>query len=226
MTVLPETIRKRTLRPRDAASLMLLDRSESRLRVLMGRRSQAHVFMPNLHVFPGGRRDPADHRFANGSEMHLAVLRRLRLAKGEHCSPARLQALAVAALRELREEANLIVGKPAVGNPLAFLPDLTNLRYIARAVTPPGHPRRFDTHFFALFADEADIDPADVRDSEELEDLRWIDLYDLSTVQVPDITAIVLADLRSALEDDASLAFDRPVPFYYTRRGSHIRDLF
>ncbi len=223
----PVAPRPRVLRPRPAASLMLLDRSQDTVRVLMGKRSKAHVFMPNLHVFPGGRRDPGDHRLPFTGELHGAVQQRLTLAAGGSSSPARLRAIAMAALRELHEEANVAVGKPAeTGNaPLAFLPDLTNLRYIARAITPPGLPRRFDTHFFALFADEADIDPAAVRDSQELEDLRWIGLDNLSVVQVPDITAIILEELKAALQADTALAFDRPVPFFHTRRGRFVRDL-
>lgn len=219
--------RPRTLRPRDAASLMLLDRSQDVVRVLMGRRSKAHVFMPDLHVFPGGRRDPGDHRLPTAGDMHPAVLSRLQAAVGANRSPARLRAIAVAALRELHEEANLAVGKPAEtdGRPLAFLPDLTNLRYIARAITPPGLLRRFDTHFFALFADEADIDPGAIRDSQELEDVRWIDLNDVSVVNIPDITAIILGELRAALEANASLDFDRSVPFFHTRRGRFVREL-
>lgn len=51
-----------TVRTRDAASIMLLDRSGKDIRVLMGKRHSAHVFMPDLYVFPGGRRDPGDHR--------------------------------------------------------------------------------------------------------------------------------------------------------------------
>ena len=81
---------------------------------------------------------------------------------------------------------------------LPFLPDLTNLRYMARAITPPGFPRRFDTHFFALFTDEAGVDPTDIRDSRELEDLRWIDVNDVSVCSMPDITGHP-GDLRASL---------------------------
>src|SRR5690606_14681763 len=50
------------LRPRDAATLILIDRSEATPRVLVGRRHHGHVFTPNKIVFPGGRVDPDDHR--------------------------------------------------------------------------------------------------------------------------------------------------------------------
>ena len=221
-----DIVKMRSPRPRDAASIMLLDRSQADVRVLVGRRHKAHVFMPNLHVFPGGRRDRDDHRLAFRGDIHPAVLERLKTGYKHSASESRLRAIALAALRELHEEASIAVGSTDCGNTLLpFLPDLTNLRYMARAITPPGHPRRFDTHFFALFTDEAGVDPGDIRDSRELEDLRWIDVNDVSAVQLPDITGIILGDLRASLQSDASLPFGRPVPFYYTRHGRFVRDL-
>lgn len=220
------TSKTRSPRPCDAASIMLLDRSQAHVRVLVGRRHKAHVFMPNLHVFPGGRRDRDDHKLPFSGDMQPAVLERLKTGYKHSASHSRLRAIALAAIRELHEEASIAVGSSGCGNTLLpFLPDLTNLRYMARAITPPGHPRRFDTHFFALFTDEAGIDPGDIRDSRELEDLRWIDVNDVSTVQLPDITEIILGDLRASLQSDASLPFGRPVPFYYTRHGRFVRDL-
>ena len=221
-----DMLKIRSPRPREAASIMLLDRSQDCVRVLVGRRNKAHVFMPDLHVFPGGRRDRGDHRLAFSGDIHPAVLERLKMAYKHSASESRFRAIALAAIRELHEEASIAVGSKDCGNTLLpFLPDLTNLRYMARAITPPGHPRRFDTHFFAQFTDEAGVDPGDIRDSRELEDLRWIDVHDVSAVQLPDITGIILADLRASLQSDASLPFGRPVPFYYTRHGRFVRDL-
>jgi 8-oxo-dGTP pyrophosphatase MutT (NUDIX family) len=73
-----DIVKMRSPRPRDAASIMLLDRSQADVRVLVGRRHKAHVFMPNLHVFPGGRRDRDDHRLPFCGDIHPAVLERLR----------------------------------------------------------------------------------------------------------------------------------------------------
>ena len=41
--------------PRDAATLMLVDRSGPVPTVLLGRRHHGHKFMPGQFVFPGGR---------------------------------------------------------------------------------------------------------------------------------------------------------------------------
>ena len=42
-------------RPRDAATLILVRRDQAQPRVLMGKRSGRHDFMPDKYVFPGGR---------------------------------------------------------------------------------------------------------------------------------------------------------------------------
>ena len=49
-------------RPRDAATLILVDRSGTIPKVLVGKRHDKVVFMPGKFVFPGGRVDKADNR--------------------------------------------------------------------------------------------------------------------------------------------------------------------
>ena len=49
-------------RPKDAATLILVDRSGAIPKVLVGRRHDKVVFMPGKFVFPGGRVDKADYR--------------------------------------------------------------------------------------------------------------------------------------------------------------------
>ncbi|MDO9415898.1 NUDIX hydrolase [Pararhizobium sp.] len=219
------------MRPRDAASILVLDRQTASVKVLVGRRSSRHVFMPDVHVFPGGRRDRRDHAIVCGPDLQPDVLDRLKSAAGPRAGDARMRALALAAIRELHEETGLSLGASSgdgneqANGSLPFLPDLSNLRYIARAITPPGHPRRFDTRFFAVFADETGLDTGMLCNSDELDDLRWIDVNDTSSVKMPDITEIILGELNSCLRDDPSLPFGRPVPFYYTRRGRFVRDL-
>ena len=48
------------MRPRDAATLILVRMKGKTPEVLMGCRAAAHAFMPNRYVFPGGRVDRAD----------------------------------------------------------------------------------------------------------------------------------------------------------------------
>ncbi len=44
------------IRPKDASTLILIDRSGSEPALLMGKRHTAHAFMPDTYVFPGGTR--------------------------------------------------------------------------------------------------------------------------------------------------------------------------
>jgi 8-oxo-dGTP pyrophosphatase MutT (NUDIX family) len=223
----PQAARHSAIRPRDAASIMRLDRSGENVRVLMGRRHSAHAFMPDLYVFPGGRRDQTDYRLEFSGDLHPTVLRSLKATDGRPLTDGRARALALAAVRELYEEAGVSIGRALAqaGASLPFLPDLTNLRYMARAITPPGHSRRFDTRFFAIFADEAGIDPSEILESRELQDLQWIDVNDCSSLRIPEITAIILVDLRRGLESDPLLPRERPVPFYFTRHRRFARTL-
>ena len=48
------------VRPKDAATLILVDRSGAVPKVLLGKRHARHKFMPGKFVFPGGRVEPAD----------------------------------------------------------------------------------------------------------------------------------------------------------------------
>ena len=48
------------LRPRDAATLIILDESAGGPKVLMGQRHLGHKFMTAKFVFPGGRVEPKD----------------------------------------------------------------------------------------------------------------------------------------------------------------------
>ncbi|MBD9371870.1 NUDIX hydrolase [Rhizobium sp. ARZ01] len=214
------------LRPVDAASVVVIDRSEDRFRVLVGKRSSKHVFMPDLYVFPGGRRDRHDSRIAVSAPLHPAATARLLLRTPARTNQATLRGIGVAALRELHEEAGLTIGTDVSDQPgmLSFRPDLSGLRFFARAVTPPGQPRRFDTRFFALFADEAGIDPTAATDSHELLDLRWIDIFEQFGVEMPFITVKVLEELKGCLQKDPSLPFGVQAAFFLTRRGQIVRD--
>src|ERR1700741_2499606 len=97
------------VRPKDAATLILVDRSSPRPKVLLGRRHQNHKFMPGKFVFPGGRVEAADRRMAKAAHLDLQV--EDRLMRGvRRPSPARARALVLAAIRETFEETGLLIG--------------------------------------------------------------------------------------------------------------------
>ena len=58
--------------PKDASTLILLDRSGAEPKVLMGKRHDRHVFMPGTFVFPGGRVDPIDRKMPVASAARSA----------------------------------------------------------------------------------------------------------------------------------------------------------
>src|ERR1700755_2534532 len=63
--------------PRDAATLMIIDRSGSEPKVLLGRRHANHKFMPGKFVFPGGRIEPLDRLMPAASELHADAQKKL-----------------------------------------------------------------------------------------------------------------------------------------------------
>nr|WP_093003178.1 NUDIX domain-containing protein [Rhizobium sp. NFR07] len=204
------------MRPRDAASLILIDSNGSTPRVLMGRRASAHVFMPDVYVFPGGRRDRGDHALPFGRDLHPLVLAKLTGDRPRGMMPARARALALAALRELREETGIVPAGEAG-------PDLGQLRYVSRAITPPGHIRRYDTRFFLAFCQDGVFDLTYFGDTDELQDLQWVDIATISGLKLARITQTVLEDVRDLMKTDPSVPFGNPVTFYSMRHGRFVQ---
>ncbi|TNM65179.1 NUDIX domain-containing protein [Aliirhizobium smilacinae] len=204
------------VRTQDAASLILIDRSRGNgPYILMGRRASGHVFMPGVYVFPGGRRDPSDHCLPYARDLDPQVLEKLMTGVPRRMGPARARALALAALRELREETGI---RPAGANG----PDLSMLRYVARAITPPGNVRRYDTRFFLGFCEETVFDMSHFGDTDELEDLQWLDIAAVSSLKLARITQTVLEDVKDLMKRAPSVPFGNPVPFYSMRRGRFV----
>jgi len=222
------------IRVRDAASLIVLDRSGPA--VLMGRRSARHVFMPNMFVFPGGRCDPGDSRVAIAAPYDAVTEAKLMDRVRAGVGMARARALGVAAVREAYEETGILLGTPSARVPAggdldAFAArglgiDLSALRFVARAVTPPGRPRRFDTRFFVAAREAiAAVDESRVGEDAELEEIRWVEIDEARRMTLPTITLTVLDELTARLAQDPSLPPDLPVPYYRWTRGCFVRIL-
>jgi 8-oxo-dGTP pyrophosphatase MutT (NUDIX family) len=226
---------RRELRPRDAATLIIVDTAHGEPRVLLGRRREDLAFMPGRYVFPGGRVDPADRQVAVEHDLAPGNLEKLMVAMKGSRSPVRARALALAAVRETFEEAGLLIGTPA-GPAVApkagawqrffaqgYRPALTPLTFFARAVTPPGRPRRYDTRFFCVGA-EAIAHRVAAADG-ELSDLEWHTIEQARALDLPNITRVVLEDLGERIAAGALQKCDVPVPFYHRRNGNFHRDL-
>ncbi|KAA9005711.1 NUDIX domain-containing protein [Histidinibacterium aquaticum] len=195
---------------RDAAAVILV---RDGARVLMGRRGASAVFLPSKWVFPGGAVDPGDDRVPLAGLLSNSD----RLTEESAATP---EALAAAAIRELWEETGQMLGRPgdwdAPPGWRAFAatghrPDASALRFVARAVTPPGRPRRFDARFFLAEAEALVSDPDDFsRAEDELTGLHWVPLAEADRLELPGITRLVLEEVRAVLRRGPS---DR-VPFY------------
>lgn len=222
------------LRPRDAATLIVLDRGAPRLRVLMGRRRPDQVFLPDTFVFPGGRVEPADRALARSYGLPEAVAHTVRSATSGRASDTRATALALAAIRETFEETGIVVGAP-LSPPHAppaggwadffaagYRPRIDTLSFFARAITPPQRPRRYDTRFFAV--DATDVAHRALRTDGELLDIGWFTLDEARALALPSITRHIVEDI-AALEHDPAAATTRAVPFYFHRRGRFCREL-
>lgn len=221
------------MRPRDAGTLMLLDRAGDTVRVLLGRRHRRHAFMPGKFVFPGGRTDPADARIAIEAGLHPAEEQRL-IGTVRQRTASRARAIAMSAVRETYEEAGLMIGRRGAFDTQspqwrAFAehgvrPALDRLRFVARAITPPGRVRRFDTRFLAAWRDDVALELAEGGPTDELEELVWLPLAEAMRADIPLITKTVLGDLEKRLAADPALEPGRPVPFYHMRHNKFLRD--
>src|SRR5262249_4555195 len=97
-------------RPRDAATLILIDRSGSVPKVLLGKRHGGHAFMPDKFVFPGGRVEAHDRHAPVVGRLDQHVEDKL-MRHVSRPSRDKARALAVAAIREVFEETGLLVGR-------------------------------------------------------------------------------------------------------------------
>lgn len=220
-------------RPRDAATIMLVDSSGSAPRVLMGKRHEGHVFMPGRYVFPGGRVDPTDYRTPIAGHLATSVEQKL-LLRTTKMTASRVRAIAIAGLREICEETGVCIGRPSneasrlAGGPwqpyasVGEIPDLSGLYFIARAITPPRVVRRFDTRFFVLDASaishrvEGIVGP-----DSELVELGWLTFDEARKQNLHRITEMTLSHLEEQVK--AGLSHDAPVPFYHFLHGKMVR---
>lgn len=220
-------------RPRDAATLILLDRKGNDVLVLMGRRHHRHAFMPGKFVFPGGRTDPADSRVPVAAG--LPEVEAARLIAGTRAAATRAQAIALSALRETYEEAGLLIGRKESFSTdksswQAFAehgvrPSLEGVRFVARAITPPGRIRRFDTRFLSAWRDEVAVALPDGGPTGELEELVWLPIVDAHELDLPRITKTILKELQMRLDQDPELRPGGPVPFYRLKHSRVVRDI-
>ncbi|MFV0297836.1 MAG: NUDIX hydrolase [Hyphomicrobiaceae bacterium] len=230
------TSKSAALRPRDAATLIMVDRALGVPRILLGRRRPDMKFMPGKYVFPGGRVDRADRYVEASDELAEHETQRLMVDMKGGPSAIRARCLALAAVRETWEEAGIIIGAPAgedakvptdaswrTFHDQGFSPRLSPLTFFARAITPPGRPRRFDTRFFCVEA--LNIAHQTTPPDDELSDLVWMSIDDARDLDLPPITRVILEDLRDRMGRGALTSPNAAVPYYFNRNGTFKREL-
>jgi glyoxylase-like metal-dependent hydrolase (beta-lactamase superfamily II)/8-oxo-dGTP pyrophosphatase MutT (NUDIX family) len=163
--------------PRPAATVVLVRQGPNGLEVLLTHRPPSMAFAGDMHVFPGGAVDPADadpRLVARSPLKPPGALAALGGDPGGRPSPEGALATYVAAIRELFEEAGVLLADRTTGQPpdpgalaaarAALLHGETTLADVAESLdlrlrtdllapishwtTPPVMPRRFDTRFF------------------------------------------------------------------------------
>jgi 8-oxo-dGTP pyrophosphatase MutT (NUDIX family) len=183
--------------------------------------------MPNRYVFPGGRVDPADTHIPVATPLDRHVKARLLKA----ASLQRAQALGVAAVRETFEETGLIIGEKYQGKigevpkhwqgflDQGLAPALHLLDYIARAVTPPGRPRRFNARFFMM---DAEAVQGTMKDSTEIQDIRWVRLDEARQLPLPTITGLMLGEIALLVKEPPAAGAERRIKLFKTIHRKHM----
>ena len=209
--------RKPVVRPRDAASLILLRGEGKALEVLAGRRPLHVKFMPGVYVFPGGAIDPPD-RIAWSVEA------------GTEALGSKLVRSARAALRETWEEAGVLIGRSGRLPPVlsarapvehaylerGLVAAMDLLTYVGRAITPSHSFRRFNTRFFLCDGRNVFGEPAA---SEELEDVGWHPIGHQAFASFRDVTRFMLA--RAIALRGGSASGEAPL-FYWAKNARRI----
>ena len=178
-----------------AATVMLARPAGARFEIFMLRRSGQSHFVPDAYVFPGGTEselDLSEHALArtrfdpDGPDVRKRI--RAAAAGVRIASDRELAGLFFTALRELYEEAGVLLACDAQGHAMAqeigpradFLQsldradlyaDARQLTLFSQWLTPPQFPKRYNTHFFLARAPEGAAAAADAR---ETHDGMWI----------------------------------------------------
>jgi 8-oxo-dGTP pyrophosphatase MutT (NUDIX family) len=194
------------VQPRHAASLVVYRRQGDVTEMLMGMRGAKHRFMPNRLVFPGGAVDQADLSAPCATPLSPATERALRKSANQHLA----HGLGAAAARELAEETGLSLGEP---------PHLHVLDYLARAVTPPDNPIRFNARFLVVSAEHVS---GELGGDGELENLRYYSLKEALELDLALPTRRVTERLRTWLAMSDAERAAQPHTVLLRDRGWHM----
>jgi len=210
----------RPVRPRDAASLILLRREGREQQVLVGRRPEGSRFLPGRYVFPGGALEPGDSHARPASELRLDLAELMAVGGNDR----RARSLAMAAVRETFEETGLLLTKPGDVGPVpseswsamrarGVAPALEHLAYVGRAITPVPSPIRFHARFFVA---DARHSSGELGGDSELVDLHWCPVSEVINLPTIAVQSFMLTHAIAAISDDPSGPPGKPL---FTQRA-------
>ena len=210
----------RPVRPRDAASLILLRDEGREHQVLVGRRPPKARFLPGRYVFPGGSVEPGDSRTGSASELNPALIDLMAVGG----NPTQARGLAMAAIRETFEETGLLLAEPgdvgaarsdswAVMGANGLAPALHRLSYVGRAITPVPSRIRFHARFFVA---DAQYTTGVLGGDSELEDLHWCTVAELTHLPTIEVQSFMLAHAVATLANNDVASDGKPL---FTKRA-------
>lgn len=211
---------RRGVRPRDAASLILLRREGGAQQVLVGRRPPKARFLPGRYVFPGGAVEPGDSRAQPASDLNAETVGLMAVGGRE----TRARSLAMAAVRETFEETGLMLTEPGDVGPVqsatwaamrghGVAPALRRLTYVGRAITPVTSPIRFHARFFVADARYA---TGALGGDSELVDLHWCPIEELVRLPAIEVQSFMLRHAVAALSGVDARSAGKPL---FTQRA-------
>lgn len=216
----------------DAGVIVLVDDTGAEPSFFLGRRQPSNVFLPDKWVFPGGRVEAGDCDVDANGALDAGDISALMWGVPQW-GPREATGMALTAVRELFEETGLVIGHTgrlpsSIPKPWEayaachHVPALSPLKLIARAITPPQRPRRYDTRFFIAPRQSVALDSG-THDGEFTEK-GWFGLTECRALDIPNITRLVLEDAVAYLESRARGNFTG-IPFYYQEGGMFRRDV-
>lgn len=192
------------VKPRNAASLVLLKNNDNDVKVLLGKRSDKTRFMPGAWVFPGGVVDKNDYKIEKINSLNKNIVKKLAVSNNTNMA----NALAIASIRETAEETGLMLGIKSKNIPvikdendnngiilmseIGLVPDLSKLLYLGRAITPTFSPIRFHARFF--LADAKHL-TGKIKTTNELIEIKWISLKKATKLPMADVTEFMINEL-------------------------------
>jgi len=218
----------RAPRPRLASTIVLIHGPRNNPKILMGKRSIKHDFMPSVYVFPGGRVDRCDSYVKYTGELS----KRTEMILETAFTARKARALVLASIRETYEETALMIGKNESKNTTSksiwndfqkagITPSLDGIEVFGRAITPPHRHKRFDAWFFIKNIKTPKV--PDIFDTAELEDVAWFTLEQIWELNLQRATKMMLKVLEEYLN------YKSPPPYIFFSRnesGKFITDTY